>query len=101
MAARRTKEVGIRKTLGASVGSIMARFSKEFMDLIGIAFLIAAPVSYYSMKQWPANFAYRIAPGVFPCQAGVFVIMTVVLVTVGIVAFRAAPANPIKSLRDE
>ena len=101
MAARRTKEVGIRKTLGASVGSIMARFSKEFHGPHRDCFSDRAPVSYYSIKQWPANFAYRIAPGVFPCQAGVFVIMTVVLVTVGIVAFRAAPANPIKSLRDE
>jgi len=101
MAARRTKEIGIRKTLGASVGSIMALFSKEFMYLILIAFLIAAPASYYFMKQWLANFAYRIEPGVFPYLAGVFVITTVVLVTVGIVSYRAASANPIKALRDE
>jgi ABC-type antimicrobial peptide transport system permease subunit len=101
MAARRTKEVGIRKTLGASVASIMTLFSKEFLYLIGIAFLIAAPVSYYFMKEWLANFAYRIEPGVLPYLAGVFVIMTVVLVTVGVVSYRAASANPIKALRDE
>lgn len=101
MAARRTKEIGIRKTLGASVSSIMTLFSKEFMYLILIAFLIAAPASYYFMKQWLANFAYRIEPGVFPYLAGLFVIMTVVLVTVSIVSYRAASANPIKALRDE
>jgi hypothetical protein len=90
MAAQRTKEVGIRKVLGASVLQIIYLFSKEFTVLIGIAFLISAPGSYYFMSKWLANFAYHINLG-----AGLFII------TVGYRAIKSATANPVKSLKYE
>jgi len=101
MAVQRTKEVGIRKVLGASVGNIVYIFSKEFTLLICIAFLIAAPLSYYFMHKWLTNFIFRITIG-----AGVFVITILASViiawaTVGYRAVRAALANPVKSLRSE
>jgi predicted permease len=101
MAVQRTKEVGIRKVLGASVFSIVYLFSKEFTVLIGIAFLIATPLAYFFMHQWLQNYAYRIDMGV-----GIF-LLTILLseiiawLTVGYQAIKAAVANPVKSLRTE
>jgi putative ABC transport system permease protein len=69
MAVQRTKEVGVRKVLGASVFSIVLLFSKEFMILIAISFVIAMPAAWYMMSGWLQNFAYRI-----PLTAGVFVL---------------------------
>jgi ABC-type antimicrobial peptide transport system permease subunit len=101
MAAQRTKEIGIRKVLGASAGNIVYLFSKEFTLLIAIAFVIAAPVAYYFMHNWLLNFTFRITPG-----AGVFVLTIIASVaiawfTAGYRAFKAAMANPVKSLRTE
>jgi len=99
MAVQRTKEVGIRKVLGASIGHIVYLFSKEFTMLIGIAFLIAAPLAWYIMHQWLGNFAYQINLG-----SGFFILaitgsLLVAWIAVGYKAFRAAMANPVKSLR--
>jgi putative ABC transport system permease protein len=101
MAVQKTKEVGIRKVLGAGVGSIVIMFSKEFTILISIAFIVAAPVAWYFMNRWLQNFAYRISMGV-----GVFVLaiissLLIAWITVGYRALRAALANPVKSLRTE
>ncbi len=101
MAVQKTKEVGIRKVLGASVSSIIYLFSKEFTVLILFAFLLAAPVAYYMMSQWLENFAYRIN-----ITAGVFIgaiLLSIVLawITVGYKALRAALVNPVKSLKSE
>ena len=101
MAVQKTKEVGIRKVLGASVGSIVIMFSKEFTLLIGIAFIIAVPVAWYFMNGWLQNFVYRIHIG-----AGVFILaiissLIIAWITVGYRAVRAALANPVKSLRTE
>jgi predicted permease len=101
MVVQKTKEVGIRKVLGASVQSIMYLFSKEFTILITIAFLLAAPAAWYLMSTWLKDFAYRISIG-----AGVFVIaivasVLIAWVTVGYKSLRAALANPVKSLRTE
>jgi len=101
MAVQRTKEVGIRKVLGASVGRIVYLFSKEFTLLIAIAFLIAGPVAYYIMREWLQNFTFRIKLG-----AGIFMLAIVVSIliawlTVGYRAVKAALANPVKSLRTE
>ena len=101
MAVQRTKEVGVRKVLGASVINIMYLFSKEFTILIGAAFLIAAPLAYYFMESWLEGFAFRISIGV-----GIFLLavggsIVIACLTVGYTAFRAAIANPIKSLRTE
>ena len=101
MAVQRTKEVGVRKVLGASVFSIVFLFSKEFMILIAISFLIAMPTAWYMMSEWLQNFAYRI-----PLSAGVFVLaitssILIAWITVGYKAVRAALVNPVKSLRSE
>jgi putative ABC transport system permease protein len=101
MAAQRIKEVGIRKTLGASVGHIVYLFSKEFTVLIVIAFAISAPIGYYFMHKWLQDFTYRITigPGIF-----ILAIISSVLIAwlaVGYKAIKAALTNPVKSLRSE
>lgn len=101
MAARRTKEVGVRKVLGASVGNILLLFGKEFAALILIAFAVAAPAAYYVMNSWLQDFAYRIhvGAGVFALALGITVLIAAL--TVGYKALRAALANPVESLRYE
>ena len=101
MAVQRTKEVGIRKTLGASVANIVYLFSKEFTLLIIIAFVIAAPVAWYFSHRWLQDFTYKITPG-----AGIFVVsiassVIIAWITVGYKAVKAALVNPVKSLRSE
>ncbi|PAW93952.1 ABC transporter permease [Mucilaginibacter sp. MD40] len=101
MAVQRTKEVGVRKVLGASVLNIVLLFSKEFMILIGISFLLAIPIAWYMMNQWLQNFVYRI-----PLTAGVFILamatsIIIAWLTVGYKATKAALVNPVKSLRSE
>ena len=101
MALQKTKEVGIRKVLGASVQNIVYLFSREFILLIGVAFLISAPLAYYFMHRWLSDFYYHIKLGwdVF----GLAIVLSIVIawVTVGYKAIRAAIANPAKSLRTE
>ncbi|MEP2671593.1 MAG: ABC transporter permease [Cyclobacteriaceae bacterium] len=101
MAARRTKEVGIRKTLGASVAQIVVLFTKEFVTLLLVSFVIAAPLSYYFMKGWLSNFASRIniTAGVFLLSIGL--LFVIVIFTTGIKSFKAATANPVDSLKNE
>jgi putative ABC transport system permease protein len=100
-AEQRTKEIGVRKVLGATVGSVVRLLSKEFVILVGIAFLIATPVAYVYMKSWLGDFAYHITlgPGVF-VLAGVIALF-ISLVTVSYQAISAALADPVKSLRYE
>ena len=100
-AVQRTKEVGIRKVLGATVGKIIYLFSKEFTLLIGIAFLIAGPVAYYVMNGWLQNFTFRIRLGVSIFLVAIVLSIVIAWVTVGYRAVRAALANPVKSLRTE
>ena len=101
MAIQRTKEVGIRKTLGASVGHIVYLFSKEFTLLIMIAFPISASVGWYFTHQWLQGFTYRIdvGPGIFVLSIALSVIIA--WLTVGYKAISAALANPVISLRSE
>ena len=100
-AAQRTKEVGIRKVLGASLGSIVLLFSKEFVWLILIAFLVAGPLAYYVMNNWLQNFAYQVH-----INAGIFIIailvsVTIAGITIAYQAIKAGVANPVESLRSE
>ncbi|MFI5159867.1 MAG: ABC transporter permease [Sphingobacteriales bacterium] len=101
MAVQRTKEVGIRKTLGASVGNIVYLFSKEFTILIAIAFVISAPVGYYLMHNWLDDYIYkiRIGPDIF--ILAILASVAIAWVSVGYRAVKAALANPVKSLRSE
>jgi len=101
LAVQKMKEVGIRKVLGASVGSIVYLFSKEFTVLTGLAFLISAPLGYAVMQRWLAGFYYHVGLG-----WGVFALTLVVSLviawgTVGYKALRAASVNPIKALRQD
>ena len=100
-AERRTKEIGIRKVLGASVGTIVALLSKEFIRLVGIAFLIAAPVAWLVMNRWLRDFPYRISIGWWVFVLAALLAMAITVLTIGFRAMRAATANPVDSLRTE
>lgn len=101
MAVQRTKEVGIRKVLGASIRGIILLFSREFTYLVVIAFLVAAPLGYYIMHQWLNGFFYRtsLGWGIFALSIGGT--LAVAWATVAYKAIRAALTNPIQSLRTE
>lgn len=101
MATQRTKEVGIRKVLGASVGSIVYLFSKEFTVLILVAFLIATPLAWYFMHQWLNNFSFKIHLGIGFFAASIAGSMLIAWATVGYKAVKTALTNPVKSLRTE
>ena len=100
-AEQRTKEIGIRKVLGADVSGLVALLSREFLTLVGIAFVLATPLAWYAMQRWLEDFAYRveIGPGVF-LLTGISAIV-IALATVSYQCIRAALADPVKSLRYE
>jgi putative ABC transport system permease protein len=97
----RTKEIGIRKVLGATEASIVRLLTKEFLLLVGLASLLAWPVAYYTMGEWLQSFAYRIdlSPLYFIVSTGVALVIT--LITIAYQAMKAARANPIEALRYE
>jgi putative ABC transport system permease protein len=98
---QRTKEIGIRKVLGASVLQVSQMFSKEFLKLVLVASLIAFPVAWWGMNKWLQSFAYRVNVSwwVF-ALAGVFTLL-IALATVSFQSLKAGLANPVKSLRNE
>ena len=100
-AEQRTKEIGIRKVLGASVSNIVGLISKDFTMLVGIAAFIAFPVAWWAMYNWLDTFAYRteISGWIFLLAGAVA--FAIALLTVSIQTMRAALANPVKSLRSE
>ena len=101
VAERRKKEIGVRKVLGASVGSIVLLLSKDFARLVLVAAVLAAPLAYVGLRQWLDGFAYRVelGPGVF-FLAGALA-LAIALATVSVRAARAALADPVRSLRSE
>jgi putative ABC transport system permease protein len=101
MAERRTKEIGIRKVLGASVAGLWFQLSKEFIGLVLISSVIASPVAFYFLQGWLQKYAYRIniGPGVF-LVAGLIALL-ITLITISFQSIRAALMNPVKSLRTE
>ena len=101
MANQKTKEIGVRKALGASVESIVFLFSKEFFILILIGFVLASPAVWFVMNKWLENFAYKISIGPLVFITGLAITLVVAILTVGYKSFRAAIVNPINSLRYE
>lgn len=101
MTNQKTKEVGVRKALGASVESIILLFSKEYVRLIFLGFLLASPVVWFLMNKWLENFAYRITIGPVVFITGFSITLLIAVVTVGYRSFKAAVVNPVKSLRYE
>lgn len=101
MVSQKVNEIGVRKVLGASVSSIIYLFSKTYIILIVVAFILAVPVAYYTMSEWLTNFQYRIdiGPAVF-ISALVFTLF-IAIITVGYKSFKAARTNPVDSLRSE
>jgi len=101
MAVQRIREVGIRKVLGASVSSVVYLFSKEFIILITIAFIIASPVAWYFMDKWLQDYVYRINISWWIFIVGGISSIIIALITVSFQAIKAALANPVKSLKTE
>jgi putative ABC transport system permease protein len=101
MAERRTKEIGIRKVLGASVAGITGLLAKDFLKLVLIAIVIASPVAYYFMQKWLSDFAYRIDIQWWMFAGAGLAAVAIAFLTVGFQSVRAALTNPVKSLRSE
>jgi ABC-type antimicrobial peptide transport system permease subunit len=100
-AEQRTKEVGIRKVLGASVTSIIQLLSSDFLKLVFIAILIASPIAWWAMKSWLNNYAYKITISWWMFAAAGGLVILIATVTISFQAIKAAIANPVKSLRTE
>jgi len=100
-AQRRTKEIGIRKVVGASVFQITALLSKDFLKLVLISFIIAVPVAWIGMSKWLEDFAYRINISVWVFVVAGICAIAIALLTISFQSIKAALANPVKSLRSE
>jgi len=100
-AEQRSKEIGIRKVLGASVTQVTSMLSKEFVKLVLIACIIAFPLSYWAMNKWLQDFAYRINISWWVFVLAGIAALLIALFTVSFKAIKAALANPVKSLRTE
>lgn len=98
---RRTKEIGIRKVLGASTKSLIALLSKDFLKLVVIAIILASPVAYYLMNKWLQDFAYKVDISWWIFIVAGALALLIALLTVSFQAIKAAIANPVKSLRTE
>ncbi|MGX5689169.1 ABC transporter permease [Arcticibacter tournemirensis] len=98
---QRVKEIGIRKVLGASVANIIVMLSKDFARLVMIAFVIAAPLTWFIMHKWLEDFVYHINVSGWIILAGGLIVFSVALLTVSFHSVKAALANPVKSLRSE
>ena len=100
-AEQRSKEIGVRKVLGASVSGIVKLLSKDFLKLVGISILIAIPIAWYAMHNWLQDYAYRIEINLWIFVIAGVVAILIAMVTVSFQAIKAALANPINSLRTE
>jgi len=100
-AEQRTKEIGIRKILGATVGQIMNMLTRDFIKLVLIANLFAWPISYILAKDWLANFSYQIDIPIWPFILAMGIALVIALVTVSMQAYQAANSDPVDALKYE
>ena len=100
-AETRTKEIGIRKVLGASVPNIIQLLNQEYVKKVILAAVVAWPLGFYAMSKWLENFHYRIKLGIVPFLAAGLIALAIVLITVSVQTFRAATANPAESIHYE
>ncbi|MFC1726612.1 ABC transporter permease [candidate division KSB1 bacterium] len=101
MAEQRTREIGIRKVLGASISNIVLLLSREFILLVAVSNIIAWPVSYYFLNKWLQNYVYHAELGVMVFLVSAFTAILIALITVSFQAFKAASSDPVKSIRIE
>lgn len=101
MAEARVKEIGVRKVLGASVGGLVALLSKDFLKLVGVAFVIATPIAWWAMYKWLSDYPYRVSIQWWVFVGAGLLSLFVALATVSYQAIRAALSNPVESLRTE
>lgn len=101
IAEQRTKEIGIRKVLGASVTGVIKMLSMDFLKLVSIAFVVAVPIAWYAMNSWLQEFAYRIELEWWVFALAGLIVLLIALITVSSQAIKAALMNPVKSLRTE
>ncbi|MEQ8424104.1 MAG: FtsX-like permease family protein, partial [Cyclobacteriaceae bacterium] len=100
-ANQRTKEIGVRKVLGATVPNILNLLSQDFTRLVLISFLIGSPIAYFMMNEWLQSFAYRTSLTLYSFFAAGILILVITYVTISYQAIKAATANPVNSLKEE
>ncbi len=101
MAEQRTREIGIRKVLGATISNVMLLLSRDFTTLVLLAFVISAPVGYFAMRAWLEDFPYRVEPGLGVFISAGLAALIIAWLTVGYQAFKAATANPVDAVKAE
>jgi ABC-type antimicrobial peptide transport system permease subunit len=101
MALQKTKEIGVRKVLGATLAQILGLFGKEIVVLVIVAFLVAAPLGWYLMDAWLKDYTYRIPIGFGTMLIAVLLTLSVAILTSSYESIKAALVNPAKSLKSE